>query len=489
MIRNDLLDRLRCPLCLGRLKAAAALVRCGDCDASWAQQRPDAVNLMPGDFSGVHGHKWTQRQAEMLGWYRDLFSDGAAAADCSNGDHSTVQNVLSRYRGRVLDVGGGVGLARSLMPDEVEYTILDPEDEWIDLAKRVQRTFSTPLVSPDLIVGVAESLPFPDGYFDVALSLWSLNHVADPKTVVAQLARVLRPGGRCLLVLEDLEPAIPGSGETSTTDSSRPVATPQADHLVMSEDDILTWTSTHFVLTRRFWAGRYLALEFVRESKAVYSGSAARGIDWERLRNVNPVTRGFGYDRGQPVDRYYIERFIAANAADISGHVLEVGDATYTARYGAGVSKSSILHVDPHAPGATVVADLQHAPQMASDTFDCVICTQTLQLVYDVGGAIETIARVLKPGGVVLATVPGISQTDDATWSGSWFWSFTPLAIGRLFGEIFGSNAVQVEGHGNVLSATAFLQGLATEDLSREELQHNDPTYPMLVTVRAMKRR
>ena len=425
----------------------------------------------------------------MIGWYRDLFSDGAAAADCLNYDHGTIQNVLSRYRGRVLDVGGGVGLARALMTDEIEYTIIDPVDEWMDLAKRVQSAFSRPLASCELIVGVAESLPFPDGYFDVALSLWSLNHVADPKTVLVQLARVLRPGGRCLLVLEDLEPAVRGSGETSTTDGSKPVSTPQSDHLVVSEEDVLTWTSMHFVPVRRFWAGRYLALEFVRESKPVYSGSATRSIDWGTLRNVNPVTRGFGYDRGQPVDRYYIERFLAANATDISGHVLEVGDATYTARYGTDVSKSSILHVDPHAPGATVIADLQHAPHLASDTFDCVICTQTLQFVYDVRGAIETIARVLKPGGVVLATVPGISQTDDATWSRSWFWSFTPLAVERLFGEVFDAKAVQVEGHGNVLTATAFLQGLATEDLSREELQHHDPAYPMLVTVRAMKRR
>ncbi len=207
------------------------------------------------------------------------------------------------------------------------------------------------------------------------------------------------------------------------------------------------------------------------------------------LRRLTPISRCFGFDRGLPVDRYYIERFLARNASEIVGRVLEIGDDSYTRRFGGSrVSRSDVLHVHAGNPRATYVGDLTDPDVLPANTFDCIVLTQTLQLIYDVPLAIRCVHRALAPGGAVLVTAPGISQIDRGEWGRTWFWSFTPAALRRLFGEVFGPDAVMVERYGNVFSATAFLQGLAVEELETSDLDPVDEAYPVIVALRARKR-
>jgi SAM-dependent methyltransferase len=206
------------------------------------------------------------------------------------------------------------------------------------------------------------------------------------------------------------------------------------------------------------------------------------------LRRLTPISREFGFDRGQPIDRYYIENFLARHADDIRGRVLEIKDASYTRRYGGNrVEQSDVLDVAENNQQATIFADLTRADHIPSDTFDCIIFTQTLQLIYDMHSAIRTLQRVLKPGGVLLATLPGISQTGPAEGSEHWNWRFTTLSARRLFEESFPAEHVEVATHGNVLSASAFLYGLAAEELHHEELEHHDPYYEVSITIRTTK--
>ncbi|MBN1137151.1 MAG: methyltransferase domain-containing protein [Anaerolineae bacterium] len=212
-------------------------------------------------------------------------------------------------------------------------------------------------------------------------------------------------------------------------------------------------------------------------------------VCWGSLRRLTPISRIWGCDRGQPVDRYWIGQFLSIHTMDIQGHVLEVNDDDYTVRYGGGrVTRSDVLHKSEGNPQATIVADLAHAPELPADTFDCIICTQTLQLVYDVRAAVETLHRILKPGGVLLVTVPGIAQIcrdDTGTWEDCW--RFTAFSAGSLFGEVFSQTNVTVQAYGNVRSAIAFLHGLASQELSRRALDHVDPDYQVLIAVRAVK--
>jgi glycosyltransferase involved in cell wall biosynthesis len=207
------------------------------------------------------------------------------------------------------------------------------------------------------------------------------------------------------------------------------------------------------------------------------------------LRRLRPISYEFGFDRGLPIDRYYVESFLARHAADIRGHVMEVGDDSYMCRFGGDrVVKKDILHVAEGNPSATIVADLARADHIPSNRFNCIILTQTLHLVYDVDAALQTLFRILKPGGVLLATFPGISQISIDEWSESWYWAFTLHSAHRMFEKVFPAGDVEIQSHGNVLAATAFLQGLAVDELDPEELDHSDPHYQTLITVRAVKR-
>jgi len=208
------------------------------------------------------------------------------------------------------------------------------------------------------------------------------------------------------------------------------------------------------------------------------------------LRRLKPISGSFGFDRGLPVDRYYIERVLAGNASEILGRVLEVGDDGYTRKFGGSrVTRSDVLHVAAGNPRATFVGDVTDPRVLPDNAFNCIIFTQTLQLIYDVRAAVVQLHRALAPGGVVLATVPGISQIDRGEWGNTWFWSFTPTAIERLFGDVFGPDAVMVRCYGNVFAATMFLQGLAVEELDTRDLEPVDRAYPVIVSVRARKSR
>jgi SAM-dependent methyltransferase len=203
------------------------------------------------------------------------------------------------------------------------------------------------------------------------------------------------------------------------------------------------------------------------------------------LYRDRPFTR-WGFGRGTPIDRRYIEQFLAAHRADISGHVLEVKDSTYTDRFGTGVTSNDVLDIDPANPRATIVADLSAADEIPADTFDCFIFTQTLQLISDLPSAIGHIHRIIRPGGVLLATVPSIIRVDTLDRDQD-RWRFTEASSRELFGAAFGPDRVDVSTVGNVAAAVAFLLGMAAEELSARKLARVDPDFPVVVTARAVK--
>jgi SAM-dependent methyltransferase len=203
------------------------------------------------------------------------------------------------------------------------------------------------------------------------------------------------------------------------------------------------------------------------------------------LHRTSPLSDHWGTERGTPIDRYYIERFLAEQRADIRGRVLEVKDSNYTNRFGTGVTQRDVLDVDPANAQATIIADLSAAEPIPSNAFDCFILTQTLQFIYDTRAALAHAHRILRPGGVLLVTVPSVSQLDRRLTD---YWRFTVASCQSLFGEAFGSTHVTLCAYGNVLTAISFLMGLSAEDLSRRELDAVNVYYPVVIAVRAMKR-
>jgi SAM-dependent methyltransferase len=205
------------------------------------------------------------------------------------------------------------------------------------------------------------------------------------------------------------------------------------------------------------------------------------------LRKTTPLSDEWGFDRGTPVDRYYIQRFLEEFRGDIRGHVLEVKDSLYTDRYGLGVDRVDVLDIDDQNPSATIIADLADAREVPDDRFDCFVLTQTLQFIYDTRAAIRHSHRILKPGGVLLATLPALGRLSRGREAATDYWRFTALSCRRLFSDVFGVEDVLVRIYGNVLSGVAFHVGMASEELARAELQTSDPRFPVLIGVRATK--
>jgi SAM-dependent methyltransferase len=206
---------------------------------------------------------------------------------------------------------------------------------------------------------------------------------------------------------------------------------------------------------------------------------------------AQPVCDSWGMTRGVPVDRYYVDAFLSRHAADIRGHVLEIGDAGYSRRFGGThVSRTDVLDVDPNNMAATIISDLCNAPHIATDTFDCIILTQVLVLIPDLRAAIDTLVRILKSGGVILSTHPAISRVSSVPREmETWCWSIYPPSARWLFTRPdVDHRTLLVEGYGNLRTATAFLWGLAQEDLTESDFLQDDPRYPIITAVRASKK-
>lgn len=205
------------------------------------------------------------------------------------------------------------------------------------------------------------------------------------------------------------------------------------------------------------------------------------------LARGRPVSHRWGYDRGLPIDRYYIERFLAEHRADIAGRVLEVKSDDYVRQFGDGVTHVDVLDVDSGNAKATIVADLAAADTMPDETFDCFVLTQTLQYIFDVGAALRHARRILRPGGVLLATVPSVTRVTTESTDLHDYWRFTTESCTELVRREFGDRAPLIRAYGNVLTCTAFLAGLAVEELPRSRLDLHDPAFPLVVAARAVK--
>ena len=231
----------------------------------------------------------------------------------------------------------------------------------------------------------------------------------------------------------------------------------------------------------RWWAGRTYT--------TLYRHAAPRSVRRVPQLPAEPLSRQFGADRGRPLDRVYIERFLATHAADVRGRVLEIYEPTYTRRFGGSrVLRGDVLDAAADAPRATLHGDLATGDGLPEGAFDCFICTQTLSLVLDVRAALEHARRALAPGGVLLATMPGVSHHHhgaDEDFPDQW--RFTAAGLRRLAADVFGADSVEVVAWGNVAVAAAFLYGLAEHEVAPELLHRDDPDYEVIIALRARR--
>lgn len=206
------------------------------------------------------------------------------------------------------------------------------------------------------------------------------------------------------------------------------------------------------------------------------------------LHSIGPVSRSFGEDRGTPIDRYYIDKFLGEKRMLIKGTVLEIADSKYSRKFGQNVSSFEVLHVDQTNPNTTIIGDLTMPEGLPENKINCFICTQTINFIYNYTDALRGAHRLLKPGGYLLATLAGPSQVsryDMDRWGD--YWRFTSLSAMKMMEAVFGKGNVEIDYYGNCLSAISLLRGIAAEEIAAQELDIKDADYELIITVVARK--
>jgi hypothetical protein len=201
---------------------------------------------------------------------------------------------------------------------------------------------------------------------------------------------------------------------------------------------------------------------------------------WGNLRRIKPFSTSFGSDRGTPVDRYYLHKFLEQNRAYITGDVLEIQMPGYTYQYGHNIRRAHSIDIHPQVQ-PTFVCDLAHSESiLPSESYDCFLLPNTLCVLYDIEGCLRHALRVIKPGGVILAStasfVPLAPDYPD-------YWRLTAAGWMEIAQRVWPNCDVLVESYGNCLAAVAAMLGLALEELTPAELDVFDPHYPVLITI------
>jgi SAM-dependent methyltransferase len=199
---------------------------------------------------------------------------------------------------------------------------------------------------------------------------------------------------------------------------------------------------------------------------------------------MEPLSDDHGFDRGTPLDRRYIESFLAGHEDAVHGAVLEVGDDRYSRRFGAPV-RTTVVDVDRANPQATLSADLCDSASLPADAFDCIVLVETLHLLSAPAACLANCQRALVSGGSLLMTVPALKRLSP-TRPDSDFWRFTPAGLELLFARTW-DGPFTIESFGNLRVCLGFLCAQVVEDLDDDDFARNDPRFPLTVAAQARK--
>lgn len=284
MTQEHLLDRvLACPVCHHDLMPDRKVILCSSCGARFPQTNAAVINLLSSEVIPGSG-EWQQRQALMHDWYAKLAESPDDNRYCYLHDYRPLAGILSRLPSPIADVGGGYGVTRAYLRPATEYVVVEPSVEWLSLDySDLRELYPVLSTTPAFVLGTGESVPLRTASMASALSLWSLNHVNDPAKVIAEMARVVRPGGSAVIVLEDMEPswadvlygAMRRGGrrwalrsaqlKASAARTGRPMPI-QDDHIRIQEADFTAWLAGRFGIVQRTWLTGYLTFVLQRLS-------------------------------------------------------------------------------------------------------------------------------------------------------------------------------------------------------------------------------
>ena len=452
-LRAHVRPLLACPRCGYGVTIHEEAARCARCGYYREQGVAYCVDLRPTwqDLDPA----WTARQALMESWYRDLARDPVGAVDSFQYDYALLRPYLQELEGVVLDIGGGLGIAREYLPASAQYLVVEPSVSWLtEDWSFLHDAFPRLREDGDVIIGVGEHLPLRSDSIDAALALWSLNHTTDPGRVLAEAHRVLRPRGRFLVMLEDVvatpvdldeHPHLGGQAETARV---------QDDHIPIPESRLRDFIQDRFLVVNRTWVQHYLLVELERTAGNPIIVAAAPAIsdpapqlawwsEWFASRG-----RGWPSDfeaRLSPATP--VQSRIAAHFPETGAvRILDVGSGPLSRVGRAHPSVSvHVTAVDPLADEyrALLLAhtgDASMAPVRGEaealdrvfkpSSFDLVTMENALDHCRDPLLAIRQMLAVVEPGGVILL-LHEENEADAQRYEGGARWNLTE-AGGRV---------------------------------------------------------
>ncbi|MBK1987560.1 class I SAM-dependent methyltransferase [Sphaerospermopsis aphanizomenoides BCCUSP55] len=209
---------------------------------------------------------------------------------------------------------------------------------------------------------------------------------------------------------------------------------------------------------------------------------ATHSLNWGDLKKTVPICQAFGLTRGKPVDRYYLNKFIAEIYPQITGNILEIGGIPkdkdfYQVNPG---SSYQIMNLEPGL-GIDIVGDAHDVSMIQPESFDSIITFNVLEHCYAPWQVVENIYTWLKPGGKCFAMVPSAVRLHATPMD---YWRPLPDAFAWMFRN-FSQKKLYV--YGNPISVIASYHGIATEELTTEELDAFHPDYPVATCIVAQK--
>jgi glycosyltransferase involved in cell wall biosynthesis len=210
-------------------------------------------------------------------------------------------------------------------------------------------------------------------------------------------------------------------------------------------------------------------------------------VNFGDLDRLTPISSPFGSDRGVAIDQFYLDNFFSSKSLCIQGETLEIGSNLYGKQYGGNqVTKYDSWNLDV-LNHHTIAGDVMYnISEIADNSYDCIILAQKLNHIYDVKTALYTCCRLLKSGGSLLLTVPGLTPVNKSS-DENFYWSFTDKSIELLLKEVFLGSDPEIFVYGNVYTATAFLHGLVRTEIPLNKYIYFDTQYQVTITAKVTK--
>lgn len=208
---------------------------------------------------------------------------------------------------------------------------------------------------------------------------------------------------------------------------------------------------------------------------------------WGNLRRDRPFSTRTG-DRGTPIERAYSDAFVAEHAAGIKGEVLEVGSDRCAVAFGHDLRRVEIVDIATDNLRATLIADIGEVGSLQPGAYDAAVVAHALQFVAEPAVALANLWQGLRPGGLLLVTVPALGRCDPFA-AGTESWRFLEPGLRHAAAETLRPAPAEltVRTYGNLRTALAALAGIAADELTVEERDRTDPEYPVVIGLAATK--